>query len=72
MPEMDTSNSLSGATDTDEGLDMSQEVGLAVEGAGSMRSVSSRLQKAVEKLVITLSETQTQVWQSHRDKSLTC
>ncbi|XP_060771551.1 A-kinase anchor protein 9-like isoform X2 [Neoarius graeffei] len=55
VAEMDNSSSLSGATDTDEGLDMSQEAGLAVEGVGS------RLQKAVEKLCITLAETQTQL-----------
>ncbi|XP_053496852.1 A-kinase anchor protein 9 isoform X5 [Ictalurus furcatus] len=61
MPEMDTSSPLSGATDTDEGLDMSQEAGLAVEGVGSVWSVSSRLQKVVEKLVITLTETQTRL-----------
>lgn len=68
---MDTSSLLSGATDTDEGLDMSQEAGLAVEGVESVWSVSSRLQKVVEKLVITLTETQTRVRQSHRDKTLT-
>lgn len=71
MPEMDTSSSLSRATDTDEGLDMSQEAGLAAKGVGSVWSVSSRLQQAVEKLVIMLTKTQTQVRQSHRDKSLT-
>ncbi|MCI4381391.1 hypothetical protein PGIGA_G00251020 [Pangasianodon gigas] len=61
VPEMDNSSPLSGATDTDEGLDMSQEAGLAVEGVGSVCSVSSRLQKAVEKLLLTLTETQSQL-----------
>ncbi|XP_060742630.1 A-kinase anchor protein 9 isoform X2 [Tachysurus vachellii] len=60
-PEMDNSILLSGATDTDEGLDMSQEASPAVEGAGSLWSVSSRLQKAVEKLIFTLTETQIQL-----------
>ncbi|GAA6069058.1 A-kinase anchor protein 9 isoform X1 [Tachysurus ichikawai] len=60
VPEMDNSILLSGATDTDEGLDMSQEASPAVEGAGSLWSVSSRLQKAVEKLIFTLTETQIQ------------
>lgn len=71
VPEMDNSILLSGATDTDEGLDMSQEASPAVEGAGSLWSVSSRLQKAVEKLIFTLTETQIQVQQSHRDETLT-
>ncbi|GAA6069059.1 A-kinase anchor protein 9 isoform X8 [Tachysurus ichikawai] len=61
VPEMDNSILLSGATDTDEGLDMSQEASPAVEGAGSLWSVSSRLQKAVEKLIFTLTETQIQL-----------
>ncbi|XP_047675126.1 A-kinase anchor protein 9 isoform X3 [Tachysurus fulvidraco] len=60
VPEMDNSILLSGATDTDEGLDMSQEASPAVEGVGSLWSVSSRLQRAVEKLIFTLTETQIQ------------
>lgn len=65
---MESSSLLSGATDTDEGLDMFQEAGPGVEGAGSVWSVSCKLQKAVEKLLITLSQTHTQVRQAHRDK----
>ncbi|KAB5565250.1 hypothetical protein PHYPO_G00238950 [Pangasianodon hypophthalmus] len=61
VPEVDNSSPLSGATDSDEGLDMSQEAGLAVEGVGPVCSVSSRLQKAVEKLLLTLTETQSQL-----------
>lgn len=61
VPETDNSSLLSGATDTDEGLDMTQEVCPVLEGAGSLWSVSSRLQKAVEKLIIIFTETQIQV-----------
>ncbi|XP_053368918.1 A-kinase anchor protein 9 isoform X3 [Clarias gariepinus] len=61
VSEVESSSLLSGATDTDEGLDMFQEAGPGVEGAGSVWSVSCKLQKAVEKLLITLSQTHTQL-----------
>lgn len=66
----------SGELDAEEGLERSQgaelqlqEAEFELEREEHLMSISTRLQSAVKKLFITITETSTEVRQAQRDKS---